>query len=196
MSRDGPGAGPTGPNAGGGGGNWTFVEATDADGYPDLLSTISDNGASYVTAPETAENAEGNPVTGERRATIGSSISSWPLGGETLGDTVAVKGSVPDHPEIRGTASINDVDTFMPAYLDVDASEVGRGDSNEPTGDEPGDLRPDIGYNSGGGGDLGGLLDGLPIPELLPGIGPFGSKTTTLLALLLALAVISTATGG
>lgn len=57
------------------------------------------------------------------------------------------------------------------------------------------------GSSSGGGdggtdGGSGGLLSDVPIPEIAPSIGPFSSKMTTLLVLVLALAVISTATGG
>lgn len=48
---------------------------------------------------------------------------------------------------------------------------------------------------SDGSGGLGGLLGGLPIPELLPSIGPLDSKMTTLLVLLLALAVITSVSG-
>lgn len=50
---------------------------------------------------------------------------------------------------------------------------------SDPTGDDPGD----------------GPLAGLPIPELLPGIGPLSSKATTLLAIFLGLAAVSTLTG-
>jgi hypothetical protein len=61
--------------------------------------------------------------------------------------------------------------------------EVGtRTSEDQLSGFEDGDVLAGSNPNAG-------LLDSLLIPELLPGIGPLSSKTTTLLGILLALAV-------
>jgi hypothetical protein len=48
---------------------------------------------------------------------------------------------------------------------------------------------------TGGSGGSGALLSGLPIPELVPGVGPLSSKATTLVVGILALAVLGTVSG-
>ncbi|QLH83350.1 hypothetical protein [Halosimplex pelagicum] len=116
----------------------------------------------------------------------------------SLGDTgtlIATSNQKSQFASILGTGF-----TFARKVAEGDADGDGTSNEQEMTQLVNDRKHPDA---DGGGGDngdgqdgLNGLLSGLPVPELLPGIGPFGSKTTTLLAAVLVLAVISTVTGG
>lgn len=82
--------------------------------------------------------------------------------------------------------SLSDVEAEEVSKEEMDA-RMSQGDLSEPVNEEGESI-------TGGGSGLGGLFDW--VPELLPGIGPLSSRQTTLMAGILALAVIGSVVTG